>query len=157
MDATSERKKTFEDFYVDGRKIEGFVNKTITINREDNSRVAEILEDITIIFPGEGGTAHRSASLIREYQFNLHGLLKDNIVTSYGTVEFTRVNGLKMTKTISESDPLVFKVLCHHIVSGVVAITTSNNRALTSDYGEGECDNLATITNGDKTRVIRLR
>jgi len=157
MDATSERKKTFEDFYVDGRKVEGVVNKTITINREDHSRVAEISEDITITFPEEGGTARRVASLIREYQFNIHGLLKDNIVTSYGTVEFTRVNGLKMTKTISESDPLVFKVLCHHIVSGVVAITTSNNRALTIDYGEGECDNLATITNGDKTRVIRLR
>ncbi len=157
IDATSERIKTFEDFYVDGRKVEGVVNKTITINRQDHSRVAEIVEDITITFPDEGGTAHRVASLIREYQFNKLGLLRDNIVTSYGTVEFTRVNGFKVTKTISESDPLVFKVSCNRIVSGVVTITASDNRTWTIDYGDGECDNLATITGGDKTRVIRLR
>ncbi|MBN2864249.1 MAG: hypothetical protein JXN62_13860 [Bacteroidales bacterium] len=157
VNATSERIKTFEDFYVDGRKVEGVVNKTITISREDHSKVAEILEDITITSPEEGGTAHRVASLIREYQFNLLGLLWDNIVSSYGTVEFTRANGLKVTKTISESDPLVFKVSCHRIVSGVVTIITSDNRTWTVDYGDGRCDNLATITSGDKTRIIRLR
>ena len=157
VDATSERVKTFEDFYIDGRKVEGTVNKSITINREDPSRVSEILEDITIIFPGEGGTAHRVARLTREYQFNLRGVLRDNIITSYGTVEFTGVNGLKVTKTISESDPLVFKVSCHRIVSGVVTIITSDNRTWTVDYGDGRCDNLATITSGDKTRIIRLR
>ncbi len=157
IDATSERIKTFEDFYVDGRKVEGVVNKKITIDRQDHSRVAGIVEDITVTFPDEGGTAHREARLIREYQFNKPGVLRDNMVTSYGTVEFTRVNGLKVTKTISESDPLVFKVSCHRIVSGVVTITTSDNRTWTIDYGDGECDNLATITSGDKTRIIRLR
>jgi len=157
VDATSERIKTFEDFYVDGRKVEGVVNKTITIDREDRSRVAEILEDITITFPGEGGTAHRVAGLTREYRFGLPGVLQDNIVTSYGTVEFTRVNGLKVTKAISESYPLVFKTSCHRIVSGVVTVTTSDYRTWTVDYGDGTCDNLATITVGDKTRIIRLR
>lgn len=156
-DATSERIKTFEDFYVDGAKVEGAVNKIITINRQDHSRVAEIEEDITITFPDENGTAHRVASLIREYQYNKSGVLRDNIITSYGTVEFTRVSGLKVVKTSSESEPLVFKVSCHRLVSGVVTVTTSDNRTWTIDYGDGECDNLATITSGDKTRVIRLR
>jgi hypothetical protein len=156
-DATSERIKTFEDFYVDGRKVEGVVNKTITLNRQDHSRVAEIVENITITFPDEGCTARRVASLIREYRFNDPEVLRDNIVTSYGTVEFTRVNGLEITKTISGSDPLVFKVSCHRIVSGLMTITTSDNRSWTIDYGDGECDNLATVTNGDNTRIIRLR
>jgi hypothetical protein len=115
------------------------------------------LEDIIIIFPEEGGTAYRVARLTREYQFNLCGVLRDNIITSYGTVEFTGVNGLKVTKTISESDPLVFKVSCHRIVSGVVTIITSDNRTWTVDYGDGRCDNLATITRDDKTRIIMLR
>lgn len=157
VDATSERIKTFEDFYVDGRKVEGVVNKTIIIDREDRSRVAEIMEDITIIFPDEGVTAHRVAGLTREYRFELPGVLWDNIITSYGTVEFTRVNGLKVTKTISESDPLVHKKSCRWIVSGMVTVTTSDNRTWTIDYGDGTCDNLATITSGGKTRTIRLR
>ncbi len=156
-DATSERVKTFENFYVDGRKVEGSVNKTITVDRQDHSRVAEILEDITITFPDEVGTAHRVASLIREYQFNKPGVLRDNIVTSFGTVNFTRANGFKVTKAISESDPLIFKASCRRIVSGVVTITTSENSTWTIDYGDGECDNLATVTRDDKTRIIRLR
>lgn len=156
-DAISERTKTFEDFYVDGRKIEGTVHKRITINRENHSRVAEIEEDITVTFPDEGGTAHRLTALTREYQYNIPGVVLDNIVTSHGTVEFTGANGVKITKTISESDPLVYKVTCHHIVSGEVTIVKNDSHTWTIDYGNGECDNLATITSGNKTWIIRLR
>ncbi len=34
---------------------------------------------------------------------------------------------------------------------------TSDPKVITIDFGDGECDNPATITRGDKTRVIRLR
>ncbi len=154
--ASAERVISFRDFFVDGRKIEGVVNKTITLDSQDHSRVAEILENITVTFPDEAGQCHRVASLIREYHFNKPGILRDNILTSYGSVEFTRVNGLKITKTISETSPLVFKVSCHRIVSGVITFTTSDNRTWTVDFGNGECDNLATITSGDETRIIKL-
>jgi len=155
--ATTERVKTFENFYVDGKKVEGTVNKTITFSREDHTKVAEVEEDITITFPDDEGTARRISSMTRQYELKVLGLVRDNIITSWGIVEFTRVNGIKVTKTIDESAPLVFKMSCHRIVSGIVNVTTSDNRSWTIDYGDGECDNKATITNGDKTRIIRLR
>jgi hypothetical protein len=51
----------------------------------------------------------------------------------------------------------VFKTSCHHIVSGIITFQTSNNHSWTIDYGNGECDNLATLTIGDQSREIRIR
>ena len=155
--ATAERLKTFEDFFVDGKKVEGIVNKTITISLDDHTKTAILEEDITITFPDDEGTARRISSMTRKYELKIPGVVRDNIITSWGIVEFTRVNDIKVTKTVDESAPLVFKMLCHRIVSGIVKVTTSDNRSWTIDYGDGECDNKATITNGDKTRIILLR
>jgi hypothetical protein len=152
-----ERTKTFENFVVDGKKIEGSIGKTITIDREDHSRVAVTKENVSVTFPDNGGKAQRKAEMTREYKLNSIGNIFDNVITSWGKVEFTRISGTKVTKTINESDPLVFKISCHRLVSGTVNFTTSDNRSWSVDYGDGECDNLATITQGDKTRVIHLK
>ncbi|MFA5326762.1 MAG: hypothetical protein WC384_03125 [Prolixibacteraceae bacterium] len=153
----SVREKTFDNFYVDGKKIEGNVLKTITKDQENNIRTAELQENITITFPDGEGTATRVAKLTRQYQRGAVGTRLDNEVVSWGTAEFTRISGVKVTKTVSADNPLVFKISCHHLVSGVVSISTSNNRNWTIDYGDGECDNLATLTIGDKTKEIRIR
>jgi hypothetical protein len=153
----SVRDKSFDNYFVDGKKIEGSVTKTITKDQENNIRTAVIKENITITFSDGEGKATRSANLTRQYQRN--GLLNpaDNQIVSWGTVEFTRISGLKVSKTINSADPLVFKVACHHIVSGTVSVTTSNNRSWTINYGDGSCDDKATLTIGDKTKEIKIR
>lgn len=153
----SVRTKSFTNFFVDGKKIEGSVVKTITKDQENNIRTANIQEDITITFPDAEGTAKRIANLTRQYQRNTLANKEDNQIVSWGTVEFTRISGVKVTKTITAENPLVFKVACHHIVSGIVSIITSNNRSWTIDYGNGECDDKAMLTIGDKTKEIRIR
>jgi hypothetical protein len=153
----SVRDKSFENYFVDGKKIEGSVTKTITKDQENNIRTAVILEDITITFPDGEGVAKRVANLTRQYQRNALFNPLDNKVVSWGTVDFTRVSGVKVTKTITSGDPLVFKLACHHIVSGTVTFTTSNNREWSINYGDGNCDNKATLTIGDKTKEITIR
>jgi hypothetical protein len=81
----------------------------------------------------------------------------DNKIVSWGTVAFTRVSGVTVNKTIAEATPLVFNVACHHIVSGIVSVTTSNNISWTIDFGNGDCDKLATLTVGGKTKTITIR
>ncbi len=154
---TAVRNKTFDDFYVDNKKVEGAVVKNFTINPEDHIRVAEIEEDITITFPDDEGTVSRKSNLTRRNELKVIGIVRDNVLTSWGIVELTRLNGVKVTKTIDEATPLVFKASCRRIVSGIVNVTTSDNRSWTIDYGDGECDNKAVVTNGDRTRVIKLR
>jgi hypothetical protein len=153
----SVRDKSFDNYYVDGKKIEGSIAKTITKDQENNIRTAVIQENITITFPNNEGTAKRVANMTRQYQRNAVLNPLDNQVVSWGTVEFTRVSGVKVTKTVTAQNPLIFKVACHHMVSGTVSVTTSDNRSWTINYGDGACDNKATLTMGDKTKEIRIR
>jgi hypothetical protein len=153
----SVRKKTFEKYVVDGKKIQGTVIKTISKDQVNNIRTAEIKETITIIFPGTEGSATRVATLTRQYQRGVIGTAADNKIASWGTVEFTRVSGVKLTKTIMAATPLIFSVACHHIVSGIVTFKTSKDTGWSINYGAGECDNLATLTNGTKTKEIKIR
>jgi hypothetical protein len=153
----SVRDRSFDNYSVDGKKIEGSVTKTITKDQVNNIRTAVLQENITITFPNNEGTATRVANLTRQYQRNTPANSADNQIVSWGTVEFTRISGVKVTKTITSTDPLVFKVSCQHIVSGTVSVTTSDNRSWTLNYGDGTCDNKATLTIGTKTKEIKIR
>jgi len=152
----SVRNKTFENYMVDGKKIQGSIVKTIAKDQVNNIRTATIKENITITFPGTEGTATRVANLTRQYQRGVIATPADNKIVSWGTVDFTRVSGVKITKTVTEAKPLVYSVPCHHIVSGVVTIVTSANGSWSIDYGNGDCDNVAILTNGDKTKEIKI-
>lgn len=152
----SVRDFTFENYYVDGKKIEGSLTKTITKDQENNVRTAVITENVTITFPDNAGKATRVANLTRQYLRNRLLNPADNQVVSWGTVEFTRVSGVKITKTISAEKPLVFKVSCHHIVSGVVSFT-NDKRRWTIDYGDGTCDNKAILTEDGKSKEIKIK
>ena len=154
---TIQRTKTFENFFVEGKKIEGTVTRTLTFDREDHSKVANVKEDVTITFPDNGGKASRKSNMTREYQLFVLGVPKDNVIKSWGTSEFTRVSGIKLTKTIEEANPLVFKMECHQIVSGVVSFKTSDNRSWSIDYGTGACDNKAVVTKDGQTKEITLK
>jgi hypothetical protein len=149
--------RTFDNFFVDGKKMEGSVIKTITLNREDHSRLANIKEDVTITFPDNGGKISRKADMTREYQLFILGFIKDNVITSWGTATVTRKNGVTVNKTIDAGKPLVFKMECHQIVSGVVLFKTSNDHSMSIDYGKGDCDNKATVTRDGVTREINIR
>lgn len=153
----SVRDKSFENYVVDGKKIEGSVTKTISKDQENGIRTAVVTENVTITFPDGAGTATRKANQTRQYQRSKLMNPADNQVVSWGSVEFTRISGVKVSKSVSADKPLVFKVACQQLVSGVVAVTTSANRNWTIDYGDGTCDNKATLTIGDKTKEIKIR
>jgi hypothetical protein len=153
----STRNKGFENYVVDGKKISGSVVKTILKDQDNNTRPATIQEDITIGLSNGEGTAHRVAGITRQYFLNSLGVQDDNQVKTWGTVEFTRQNGVKVTKTVAAANPLLYNASCHHIVSGYVAITTSTGHNWTIDFGTGECDNKALLTIGNKTKEITIR
>lgn len=151
-----ERITTFENYTVEGKKIEGSINKSITRMITAKSRLATITEDLSITFPDNKGTAHRIAKLTRMYEYGLVNIVRDDKITTWGTVEFTGIKGNKITKTVDQLTPLVYKIGCKRIVSGIQIITRSDKQTLTIDYGDGNCDNIATVTNGSKTWTINF-
>lgn len=152
----SVRDFTFDNYTVDGKKIEGSMTKTINKNQENNVRTAVLQEKITITLPDNEGKATRVANLTRQYQRNKLLNPLDNQIVSWGTSEFTKVSGVKLSKIINSEKPLVFKISCHRIVSGVVTIT-NEKRTWTIDYGDGSCDNKATLTEDGKSKEITIK
>ena len=152
-----EREKLFDHFIVDGKKVEGRILKIITFDRQSLIRTASIEEEVTLTFPDDKGEVKRVANLTREYELHFPGIGRDNLMRSWGVVVITRLNGIQLTKTITAENPVVFLVSCHRNVSGVVTFTTSDGRSWSLDYGDGTCDNLATLTRDGKSKTIKLR
>jgi len=153
----SERTKHFEDFYVDGKKVEGTVSKTITKDRENGLRTAVLEENLSIIFPNDEGTLSRVASLTRVYQLNEYGVKTDDVISTWGTSETTRLSGIVASKVVNEENRIVYKVACKQPVSGIATFTNSKGASWTIDYGQGECDQVALLTKGDITKEITLK
>jgi len=147
------RTKTFENFSVDGRGIDGIITKTITLNREDRTRVATVSEELTIT--KEDKTAHRTGTMTRTHDLGERFDRKDDVFTSWGEIITEWENDVTVTKTIGENNPLVFKALCRQIVSGILSVT-AGDKSWSIDYGQGDCDNLATINRNGTERQIRI-
>ncbi len=153
---TFERVKTFDHFVIEGKKVEGTIKMHVVADRNDFSRVSEVEEDVTLTFPEDKGVLKRKALLTREYKFNIQKPGKMMTISTWGKAEITRSNGAKLTKIIEKSDPLVFTIECHRIVSGTVTFTTGDNQTWSIDYGDGECDNLAILTKNGESKTIKL-
>jgi hypothetical protein len=76
----------------------------------------------------------------------------DNIYFLSGSGKVV-LNDTTYTKTITT--PLLFDGSCDYIMSGEVELTKNNSSAII-DYGDGTCDNLATVTIDGTTEDISL-
>ncbi|HNQ60894.1 MAG TPA: hypothetical protein PKJ62_00745 [Bacteroidia bacterium] len=81
----------------------------------------------------------------------------DDVYSITGTSSGTTFEGKSYTANITKA--LVFKLdpACRHIVEGIFELTPSGLPTRTLDYGNGTCDNDATITVNGATFNIKLR
>lgn len=151
---TVERTITFDHFTSEEYSIDGEIARTIIRDIENHSRTARITEDIEITFE-DNTQLTRKASLTREHFFGLP-LAADNVTNTWGQVTTTFPDDITVTKTIAETTPLQFKLLCMQLVSGI-ATFDNGNRTWTIDYGDGECDNEATVTTNGVSKTVKLK
>jgi hypothetical protein len=71
-----------------------------------------------------------------------------------GTADGVRVSGKSWTKEIII--PLRRELVCRFFVSGSVEIIPEERPARLLDYGDGQCDNIATVTINGRTYTIHL-
>lgn len=144
----------FVDYTVNGKLMKGIITKTFTARLPKVKAV--INEELTILFPNKTDSVYRKADLTRVYDYNRLATVRDDKVYTWGTAQFTHITGIKSTKTIPEKTPLVYSVAAKEIVSGI-QLVNRNNKTFTTDFGNGIADGLATVTDGDKTWIIRLK
>ena len=81
----------------------------------------------------------------------------DDVVYIKGSADGTDRNGKKFSVSIDDSNPLVRKMGCTYIVKGTQTLKLEGKKDRTIDYGDGTCDNKATLTIGGNTFEFSLQ
>jgi len=154
--AGSTRTVTFDDYYFNGIKIEG-TKFTGNMGKNDNGNFvfSSGLSDGRLIFPNDT-VVSKEFEREREWiaGFDTRTPWDDECLIT-GSASGTTWKGIKYENTIISA--LHWKRACKFFVSGVVEIVRSGGEPVTLDYGDGECDAVATLRRGDELKEITLR
>jgi len=150
------RTVTFDNYFFNGIKVEG--TKVVTNlgpNSNQNIEISVVLTGGKFILPNEK-TIERSFEHKREWitGFATKTIWDDQCLIT-GTATGKNINGVAYTNTILS--PLRWKRVCEFLVSGVIKFEREGAEVVELDYGQGECDAVATLKRGDQTKEITLK
>jgi hypothetical protein len=148
---------SFENFSIDSFKIEGKHTLQNTTAPGGNQRsFTSTVENARITNMNSGKwVAWNSTRTIVQVEGNGTPFFpRDDIFNITGNRRSENSEGRSRSSEIIE--PLVKKFTCKWIVKGTVKISLKETNGLL-DFGDGTCDNKATITVGGASRTISLR
>ena len=144
----------FENFYINDKKIEGSVEKQRSRINDNGNPQSQITKNIKIIWV-DGAYSTIKGQRTREWiDGKDNELWGDNVFSITGNWTITKRDGTVFTSSIIE--PLIRTLACRFIVSGLVEIKNADTISQL-DYGNGECDDMATITKGGNSYEIHIR
>lgn len=145
----------FNNFFVNDNQVEGLRTMTNLGPNEDGHPEYETVVDGTITLNNNQGVIIWQADRLRTWiEGYTTPMWYDDVFLITGSGSHSHSNGSGFTRTILT--PLRKELSCHHFVSGVVQTVPENKPVRTLDYGDGACDNIATLTIGNKTFIIQL-
>ena len=161
-DSSSTHSITFENYYVNDNKVNG--TKTVTRMRNATGHIIWKVEvNGSIVLANGGGTITWTSIRKRELLAGeQNGLINWNqakwAVT--GTAIGTTANGSTYSANIDSA--LIRDMSCpiglkRHFTKGVLTFTPAGKLPRIINYGNGDCDDKATVTIKDKTYNITLR
>lgn len=137
---------TPQNHYVDGFLIQG--TKTITnqgTNGNGQPYFSVVVSDASITAPNNEYTVSWNSTRTRTWiQGNNTLALWDDVYEITGGSSGINRNGDPFSVTITEA--LRLELNCPWITSGTVQITPANGPVRVRDYGDGDCDNNATVS-----------
>lgn len=145
---------TFENYYVNYFKREGTHTFTNTSQPGVKSWQRKI-ENGKVTAPGGRYWLHASVKNVTQTAgVNTPTQLFDDVFSMTGNASVTNARGISRTANILEA--LQKKYACRHIDKGRIRFEGPNHFAIL-DYGDGECNNTATISiNGRTPQIIIL-
>lgn len=159
---------TFENFYHNDNKIEG--SQSITRTLKTSALLAEIHPVTTLnlkltITDAAGQTYERTGTRVREMVegYATLGNWEDNVFLVWGSGKSKLKNGITISNTINDN-PLRYVASCKlpFPTKGTIihTKTSADNTVIKEtkvDFGNGNCDKLATITIDGITKEIELK
>lgn len=144
-DSASTHTITFTNFYVNNHQVTG--SHSVTNNGKNNNGHLTFTISVngSIIKPNNGGTISWVSDRLREWTEGENtSVWSDDIYLISGTASGSHSNGNSYTAAITT--PLKVKMNCHWIVSGGLNLTPAGKPTRSIDWGNGTCDNQATVT-----------
>ena len=146
---------TFDNYYALGFKVEGTITWTNTSTPNGISWTRQITNG-RVIEPlgGYYWTHEGNKNVTQVVGASTPTNLLDDVYSVTGNHTVTNPAGKTRTVTILEA--LEKKTTCHNVTKGKMKIQATSHFAIL-DYGDGTCDNIATITiDGNPPRTILL-
>ncbi len=148
------RKVTYENYTVRGNEISGSRTVVNMGKNEDGNWEIESQSDMSINRVEEGVTINRSSNATREWLTGFETAEKsDDSFKITGTGSITQDDNVTFNRQIIV--PLLVDRSCRYILSGQVELTNEEGSMLI-DFGDGTCDNTATVTKDGVTEEIDL-
>ncbi len=146
---------TFTNYYVSGYKKEGTITWTNTSTANVKSWQRKV-ENGKITAPNGNYWLHSGIrDVVQTAGVSTPNNLLDDVFSITGN--HTVTNSAGRTRTITTLTPLQKKVICANIDMGSIKVQGPNHYAVI-DFGNGTCDNIATISiDGRPPRTIILR
>lgn len=146
---------TFTNYYVSGYKKEGTITWTNTSTANTKSWRREVVGG-KITAPNGNYWLHSGIrDVVQTAGVNTPNNLLDDVFSITGNHSVT--NSAGRHRDITTLTPLQKKVICANIDMGTIKVQGPNHYAVI-DFGNGTCDNLATISiDGRPARTIILR
>ncbi len=146
-DSGSVHSITFNDYYVNNYKVDG--TQTVTNNgRNTAGNTSFTVQDNTTITDTAGHKLTFASTRTREWvqgeSTSGIGGWRDDVYSITGSASGTTFSGASYTENIT--NPLIVALNCHWITKGTVEFTPSGKLTRTIDFGNGDCDNKATVT-----------
>jgi hypothetical protein len=144
---------TFEDFTYNNNGVTGGGVIVREIANQNGNPQSTVNESITVSFPGTTVTATRDGLRIAEWVEGVgSGTWTDNVYHITGNWNTVFTNGFTRSGEVTQT--LVRKLSCLYLVSGTLEIQQEGFTG-SIDWGDGECDNLATLlVNGQEYPII---
>jgi hypothetical protein len=148
---------TFVDYFVNDNHLEGTRNVTNT-GADQNGKTTFTVTDEGKVTLTDGLIFTYISQRIRtwtegESTFNIW----DDVYSISGSGSVANSKGNGFTATIQE--PLTVALNCSNITKGIIRIMPLNNefKERVINYGDGNCDDLASVTVNGVTKIIKLR
>jgi Glycogen synthase len=143
---------TYQNFYIDSIQVE--LSATVkNLGKNDQGHwVMESTWEQTITKNGEKSVQSNQETI--EWISGFETVDKsDDVFYKSGKGSITLNDTLTYSRTITKA--LLYDASCPFIKSGTVELN-NNGKVIVIDYGNGDCDNVATVTANDTTETINL-
>lgn len=159
IDSGSVRSISFNNYFVNDNQVLGSKVITNMGHNNNNQMFFTVVTNGTIVLANGNGNRTWTCNRIRTWVSGGNTPAKiDDVFEVTGTSTLTKPSGNGFN--INIQSPLVIARNCQWIKSGVVQIvpfsTNTNQTVRSIDYGNGTCDNQATLTVGNNSTTITL-